>query len=105
MGKNPYRGAAMLAIDQEIPIQPITNKTTNGKHTILKTCFWNFGFLGITAVVRVNIEEVLKNEDWSSTDLMKYMIDKYENEKQFSKKWLKSVICSGHFVNVKLSIQ
>ena len=45
MGKNPYRGAAMLAIDQEIPIQPISNKTTKGKHTILKTCFLKFWVL------------------------------------------------------------
>merc|ERR1711917_110750 len=29
--KNPWRGAAMLIVDQEIPIQPISNKSTNGK--------------------------------------------------------------------------
>ena len=37
--KKPCRGAAiecLLAIDQEIPIQPISNKSTNGKQRILK---------------------------------------------------------------------
>lgn len=31
LGKNPWRGAAMLIVDQEIPIQPISKKNTNGK--------------------------------------------------------------------------
>ena len=31
LGKNPWRGAAMLIIDREIPIQPISKKSTNGK--------------------------------------------------------------------------
>ena len=29
--KNPWRRASMLIVDQEIPIQPISNKSTNGK--------------------------------------------------------------------------
>ena len=31
LGENPYRGAAILIVDQEIPIQPISKKNTNGK--------------------------------------------------------------------------
>ena len=31
LGKNPWRGAAMLIVDQEIPIQSISKKSTNGK--------------------------------------------------------------------------
>ena len=29
--KNPWRRASMLIVDQEIPIQPISKKSTNGK--------------------------------------------------------------------------
>ena len=34
LGKNPWRGAAVLMVDQEIPIQPISKKNTNGKKKI-----------------------------------------------------------------------
>ena len=41
LGKNPWRGAAVLMVDQEIPIQPISKKNTNGKknrnHTVIHT--------------------------------------------------------------------
>ena len=30
LGENSIRGAAMLMIDQEIPIQPMSKKTTKG---------------------------------------------------------------------------
>merc|ERR1712193_515050 len=70
LGKNPWRGAAMLIIDQEIPIQPISKKNTNG----------------IAAVVRVDIETALKDDEWSSTDLMQFLKDKYENETSIQKK-------------------
>merc|ERR1711953_151739 len=70
LGKNPWRGAAMLIIDREIPIQPISKKSTNG----------------IAAVVRVDIENALKDDEWSSTDLMQFLKDKYENETSIQKK-------------------
>merc|ERR1711990_1290718 len=70
LGKNPWRGAAMLIIDREIPIQPISKKFTNG----------------IAAVVRVDIENALKDDEWSSTDLMQFLKDKYENETSIQKK-------------------
>merc|ERR1711953_179638 len=70
LGKNPWRGAAMLIVDQEIPIQPISKKFTNG----------------IAAVVRVDIENALKDDEWSSTDLMQFLKDKYENETSIQKK-------------------
>ena len=41
--------------------------------------------LGIAAVVRVDIENALKDDEWSSTDLMQFMKDKYENEKSIQK--------------------
>jgi len=70
LGKNPWRGAAMIIVDQEIPIQPISKKNTNG----------------IAAVVRVDIENALKDDEWSSTDLMQFLKDKYENETSIQKK-------------------
>jgi len=54
----------IIIVDQEIPIQPISKKSTNG----------------IAAVVRVDIETALKDDEWSSTDLMQFLKDKYENE-------------------------
>jgi len=69
LGKNPWRGAAMLIVDQEIPIQPISKKNTNG----------------IAAVVRVDIENALKDDEWLSTDFMLFLKEKYENEKSIQK--------------------
>ena len=42
-------------------------------------------FSGIAAVVRVDIENALKDDEWVSTDLMQFLKDKYENEKSIQK--------------------
>ena len=42
--------------------------------------------LGIAVVVCVDIKNALKEDDWSSTDLMQFLKDKYENEKSIQKK-------------------
>ena len=42
---------------------------------------------GIAAVVRVDIENALKDDEWSSTDLMQFLKDKYENETSIDDQW------------------
>ena len=46
-----------------------------------------FLFSGIAAVVRVDIENALKDDEWLSTDFMLFLKEKYENEKSIQKKW------------------
>ena len=48
--------------------------------------FYLYLLLGIAVVVRVDIENALKEDDWSSTDLMQFLKDKYENETSIQKK-------------------
>ena len=45
-----------------------------------------FLFSGIAAVVRVDIENALKDDEWLSTDFMLFLKEKYENEKSIQKK-------------------
>ena len=42
--------------------------------------FYLYLLLGIAVVVRVDIENALKDDEWSSTDLIQFLKDKYENE-------------------------
>ena len=44
-----------------------------------------FLFSGIAAVVRVDIENALKDDEWLSTDFMLFLKEKYENEKSIQK--------------------
>ena len=46
-----------------------------------------FLFSGIAAVVRVDIENALKDDEWLSTDFMLFLKEKYENEKSIQKEW------------------
>lgn len=68
-GKNPFRGSALIAFDDEFKIQPVSDKTTNG----------------ITVMVRVDLEKAIDNEDWSSTDLIQFMKKNAEKEKPFNR--------------------
>ena len=53
-----------------------------GKNHLVMSKIYLYFLSGIAAVVRVDIENALKDDEWSSTDLMQFLKDKYENEAQ-----------------------
>merc|ERR1711962_1824636 len=67
VGKNRARGAALLMIDQEIPIRPLSNTSTNG----------------IATLISIDLEKASEDEAWLSTDLMQYMKERKEKEQPF----------------------
>merc|ERR1711962_76317 len=67
VGKNRARGAALLMIDQEIPIRPLSNTSTDG----------------IATLISIDLEKASEDEAWLSTDLMQYMKERKEKEQPF----------------------
>ena len=57
-----------------------------GKNSLVMSKSYLYLLSGIAAVVRVDIENALKDDEWSSTDLMQFLKDKYENETSIQKK-------------------
>ena len=57
-----------------------------GKNSLVITKSYFYLLSGIAAVVRVDIENALKDDEWSSTDFIQFLKDKYENETSIQKK-------------------
>ena len=63
-----------------------TRKEPLGNMILLISKSYLYFLSGIAAVVRVDIENALKDDEWSSTDLIQFLKDKYENETSIQKK-------------------